>query len=190
MCGVPSVECAVSKPQDSKYDYGGMLTGPVWIPKLYNGRNHTFFLFAWEKYQLHLGGVAQSTLPTAAERGGDFSDILGPAATPVPGGTSLPQYQYAVLVNPCTGQPVRYNQIFDPRTTVQISPGVFCRQPFQGNQIPTSLFSAATQKLIAGLPQPNQAPRSTDVFGYQNNFPTRRSLPTPIRRIRFVSTRT
>ena len=67
-----------------------MFTGPVWIPKLYNGRNHTFFLFAWEKYQLHLGGVAQSTLPTAAERNGDFSDILGPASAPVPGGTPYP----------------------------------------------------------------------------------------------------
>src|SRR5215472_6711241 len=168
--GAPSVQCPFSKPQDSKYDYGGMLTGPVWIPKLYNGKNHTFFLFAWEKYQLHLGGVSQSTLPTVAERGGDFSDILGPASAPVPGGTPYPGIPYSVLLNPCTGKPVQYNQIFDPRTSVQITPGVFCRQPFAGNKIPTSLFSAATQKLIAGLPQPNQAPTSTDVFGYLNNY--------------------
>ena len=167
---VPEVQCAFSRPQDSKYDFGGILTGPVWIPKLYHGKNRTFFLFAWEKYQLHLGGVAQSTLPTAAERNGDFSDILGPASSPVPGGTPYPGIGYDVLLNPCTGLPVLYNQIFDPRTTVQISPGVFCRTPFQGNKIPTALFSAATQKLIAGLPLPNKAPTSTDVFGYQNNY--------------------
>src|ERR1700729_2045843 len=44
--GVPEVQCAFSKPQDSKYDFGGIFTGPVWIPKLYHGKNRTFFLFA------------------------------------------------------------------------------------------------------------------------------------------------
>jgi len=171
--GVSEVQCNFSKPQDSKYDFGGIFTGPVWIPKLYNGKNHTFFLFAWEKYQLHLGSVAVSTLPTVAERGGDFSDILG--TLPVPGNTALATWPYSgtpynVLVNPCTGDVVLYNQIFDPRTSRQFQPGVFCRQPFQGNKIPPALFSAAAQKLIAGLPQPNQAPRSTDVLGYQNNY--------------------
>ncbi|HEY4011282.1 MAG TPA: carboxypeptidase-like regulatory domain-containing protein, partial [Acidobacteriaceae bacterium] len=164
------LQCTYSRPQDSKYDYGGIFDGPVWIPKLYNGRNRTFFLFAWEKYQLKLGGVTLSTVPTAAERGGDFSDILGSASSPVPGGTVVPGYSYDVLVNPCTGQPVLYNQIFDPRTTTQISPGVFCRQPFPDNKIPTTLFSAATQTLIQGLPLPNQAPTSTDVSGYLNNY--------------------
>jgi hypothetical protein len=168
--GVPEIQCAYSKPQDSKYDYGGIFDGPVWIPKLYNGRNRTFFLFAWEKYQLHLGAVTLSTLPTSAERSGNFSDILGSTSSPVPGGTPYPGIPYDVLLNPCTGQPVLYNQVFDPRTTTQATPGVFCRQPFQGNQIPSSLFSAATQKLIQGLPEPNQAPTSTDVFGYLNNY--------------------
>src|SRR5581483_5361541 len=171
--GLSEIQCPYSLGQDSKYDFGGIFDGPVWIPKLYNGRNRTFFLFAWEKYQLKLGGVSVSTLPTAAERGGDFSDILGPASSPVPGNTPPPPgapYKYDILLNPCTGQPVLYNQIFDPRTTTQISPGVFCRQPFQGNKIPTTLFSAAAQKLIQGLPEPNQAPLSTDVTGYNGNY--------------------
>jgi Carboxypeptidase regulatory-like domain len=168
--GVAEVNCAYSKPQDSKYDYGGVFSGPVWIPKVYNGHNRTFFLFAWEKYQLHLGGTSISTVPTAAERGGNFSDILGSTANPVPGGTPYPGAPYNVLLNPCTNTPVLYNQIFDPRTSTQIAPGVFCRTPFQGNQIPTSLISAATQKLIAGMPSPNQAPLSTDVFGYTGNY--------------------
>ncbi len=165
--GVSEVNCTYSLPQDSKYDYGGMFSGPVWIPKLYHGKDRTFFLFAWEKYQLHLGSVIQSTVPTASERKGDFSDILG---GPVPGGTPYPGVPYNVLLNPCTGMPVLYNQIFDPTTSRQISPGVFCRTPFQNNTIPSSQFSAAAQKLISGLPLPNQPPTSTDVFGYLNNY--------------------
>jgi len=172
--GISEVDCTYSKPQDSKYDFGGTFSGPVRIPKLYNGKDRTFFLFAWEKYQLHLGGVSQSTVPAASERGGDFSDILGSA---VPGGTVVSGYSYPVLINPCTNQPVLYNQIFDPTTSTQITPGVFCRTPFANNTIPTANFSAAAQKLIAGLPLPNQAPKSTDVFGYLNNYTYSASAP-------------
>jgi hypothetical protein len=164
--GVSEVNCAYSKPQDSKYDYGGTFSGPVRIPHIYNGKDRTFFLFAWEKYQLHLGGIGLSTLPTAAERNGNFSDILG---GPVPGGTTVAGISYPVLVNPCTNQPILFNQIFNPATTVQISPGTFCRQPYQNNTI-TGGLSAAAVKLMAGLPQPNQAPQSTDAFGFVNNY--------------------
>ena len=170
--GVPEILCPYSLPQDSKYDYGGTFSGPVIIPKLYNGKNRTFFFFAWEKYQLHLGNVIQSTVPTAAERTGNFSDILG---GPVPGNTVV--NGQSVLVNPCTNQPVRYNQIFDPRSSVQISPGIFCRTPFSNNTIPSTMFSAAAQKLFTGLPLPNQTPTSTDVFGYTNNFSYAASAP-------------
>jgi hypothetical protein len=163
--GVAEINCAYKKVQDSKYDYGGTFSGPVFIPKVYNGKDRTFFLFAWENYKLHLGGVSTSTVPTAAERGGNFSDILGGT---VPGGT--PVGTQNLFVNPCTGQPVLYNQIFDPSTSVQISPGVFCRTPFANNTIPTARFSAVAQKLFAGLPLPNQTPRSTDLSGYTGNF--------------------
>jgi hypothetical protein len=166
---VSEINCTYSKGQDSKYDYGGTFSGPVRIPHLYNGRDMTFFLFAWEKFQLHLGTVINSTVPTAAERTGDFSDVLGPAGSPVPGGTPVPGYSYNVLVNPCTNQPVLYNQIFDPTTSQQISPGTFCRTPFQGNKI-TGTLSQSAQKLFAGLPLPNQAPQSTDQFGYTGNY--------------------
>jgi len=173
--GVSEIACQYSKPQDSKYDYGGTFSGPVRIPKFYNGKDRSFFLFAWEKYQLHLGAVSTSTLPTAAERGGDFSDVLG---GPIPGGTPYPGISYNVFVNPCTGKPVLYNQIFDPSTSMQIgTSGVFCRQPYANNAIPTSAFSPTAQKLFAGLPLPNQAPTSTDVSGYTNNFSYASSQP-------------
>lgn len=164
------VECTYSKPQDSKYDFGGTFSGPVRIPHLYDGKDKSFFLFAWEKYQLHLGSVADSTVPTAAERTGDFSDVLGPADSPVPGNSVVAGYSYNILVNPCTNMPVLYNQIFDPTTSVQISPGTFCRTPFAGNKIPASMFSQAAQKLFAGLPLPNRTPLSTDQSGYTGNY--------------------
>jgi len=43
---------------DKKNDYGGRLGGPVWIPKLYNGRDKTFFFFSWEQFRQKEGGDA------------------------------------------------------------------------------------------------------------------------------------
>ena len=165
--GVSEVNCQFSKGQDQKYDYGGVFDGPVRIPHLYNGKDRTFFLFAWEKYQLHLGSVTVSTVPTAAERGGNFNDILG---GPIPGGTPVAGNPAGETINPCTGQPVLYNQIFDPTTTTQSSPGVFCRQPLLNDTVPTSYMSATAATLIKGLPNPNQTPLSTDVNGYTGNY--------------------
>lgn len=165
--GVAEINCAYKKPQDSKFDYGVVLGGPVTIPHIYNGRDRTFFLFAWEQYRFFQGGVITSTVPTAAERAGNFTDILG---GPIPGGSTSKSGQTNVLVNPCTGDAVLYNQIFDPTTTRMVSPGVFCRTPYANNTIPSTQFSPTAQKLIAGLPLPNQAPLSTDNFGYLNNY--------------------
>jgi hypothetical protein len=164
--GVPEIDCAYSKPQDSKFDYGGVFSGPVWIPHVvWNGHNKSFFLFAWEKYKFTPGAVIVSTVPTAAERSGNFSDILGGYA---PGGTLY--NGQSVLLNPCTGLPVQFNQIYDPRTTTQVSPGVFCRTPFANNQVPSQLFSPTAQALSKGFPLPNQAAQSTDVYGYLGNY--------------------
>ena len=67
------------RPLDRKNDYGVNLGGPVWIPKVYNGRNKTFFFFNWEQYQQQQGASITSTVPTDAERGGDFSSTLNTA---------------------------------------------------------------------------------------------------------------
>ena len=161
--GVSEINCAYKKPQDSKFDFGGVFSGPVRIPKLYNGRDRSFFLFAWEKYQLHTSATIQSTVPTAAERTGDFRDILG---APIP--ANLAPYN----TDPCTGQQVFYNEIFDPSTDRPgPSPGQYCRSPFATvNVIPTSQLSPAAQKLLAGLPLPNQTGQSNAPFPNYNNY--------------------
>ena len=55
--------CSYSRPQDSKFDYGGTFGGPVRIPKVYDGHDRSFFFFGWEQYELHQGFAEQSTVP-------------------------------------------------------------------------------------------------------------------------------
>ncbi len=75
-----------SKAPLRRNQFGGMLTGPVVIPKLYNGRNKTFFLFSWETFVQRIGDVALGIVPTAAQRAGDFS-AFGPLKDPLATGT-------------------------------------------------------------------------------------------------------
>src|SRR5258708_15795686 len=64
------------KPRDHQNDFGGSFGGPVWIPKLYNGHDKSFFFFSWEQYRNNVGTSNITTLPTDAERTGDFSALL------------------------------------------------------------------------------------------------------------------
>ncbi len=54
---------------------GLVIDGPVIIPKLYNGRDKTFFMFAFERYATHTAENYTSRVPTAAELNGDFSGL-------------------------------------------------------------------------------------------------------------------
>ena len=137
-------------PIDHKNDYGVTFSGPVWIPKVYNGRDKLFFFFAWEQLKYTLGATNITTVPTPAELSGDFSD---PAL-----------YNPSKIVgdfNPCTGGPVFQGQIFDPSTTRTVG-GVECRDPFPGNKIPGG-FSPVAHNLVSYFP----APTNNQVF---NNF--------------------
>ena len=53
-------------PKTRVEDWGFTVGGPVYIPKVYNGRNKTFFFFNWEKYQNVSTAATYITLPTAA----------------------------------------------------------------------------------------------------------------------------
>ncbi|MCU1321092.1 MAG: Cna domain protein [Acidobacteriaceae bacterium] len=54
---------------------GIVIDGPVRIPRLYDGRNKTFFMFAFERYASHTAVNYSARVPTAAERAGDFSGL-------------------------------------------------------------------------------------------------------------------
>ncbi len=56
-------------------DYGVAVGGPVILPKLYNGREKMFWFFSYGGFRSRTGSAIISTVPTAAERGGDFSTL-------------------------------------------------------------------------------------------------------------------
>ena len=60
-------------PPVSRYQEGGTLGGPLVIPHVYNGHDRTFFFIAYEKSKTSHGDTSNFTVPTVAERGGDFS---------------------------------------------------------------------------------------------------------------------
>src|SRR5437016_7192344 len=139
------------KPRDHQNDYGGSLGGPGRIPKLYNGHDKTFFFFSWEQYRNNQGGVLPITLPTDAERQGDFSALQG---TPKPTG----------LINPCDNSPVLRGQIFDPTTASCPTGFVGGRLAFPGNKINIPL-SPVAQKVLSYLTVHADATK-----GLTNNF--------------------
>ena len=111
--------------------FGASAGGPVWLPKLYNGRDKTFWYFAWESNRWSDSANFTATVPTAKQRQGDFSDLLKINAT----------YQ---LYNPFTTR---------PDTTA----GRFRRDPFPNNIIPQNLLNPVALKLLDFYPLPNQA---------------------------------
>ena len=55
-------------------NFGGTFGGPVMLPKIYNGKNRTFFFFSLDHQILHLAGPRYFSVPTARMRNGDFSE--------------------------------------------------------------------------------------------------------------------
>src|SRR5439155_10476943 len=71
---------------------GGLISGPVYIPKLYNGRNKTFFLASleFERFGSPDVVVRNATVPLAAWRGGDFSRLAPATIVKDPMGGGAP----------------------------------------------------------------------------------------------------
>jgi hypothetical protein len=116
---------------------GVQFDGPVIVPKLYDGRDKTFFMFSWEKIKSAIPLPQTYTVPTADQRAGNFSRTLQ-----------------------ANGQPIT---VYDALTT-QLQGGSFVRQPFAGNAIPTSRFDPAARNLLAYLPNPNNPGNAQGFF--------------------------
>lgn len=76
--------------------FGGSLGGPVQIPKLYNGKNKTFFFFDYEGNRRVTSQPEQFLVPTAAQRSGDLNGL---------------SIFNNTLMNPATGHPFPNNTI-------------------------------------------------------------------------------
>jgi trimeric autotransporter adhesin len=124
--------------------FGANVGGPLNIPKIFNGGNKTFFFFGWNGTRGSTPYDSFSNVPTLAERGGDFSALLGAPVVAQNGG---------MVINQCTGQPVLSGQIFDP-TTTRVVNGQTCSNPFPGNKIASPLSPSALS-LLNFIPVPN-----------------------------------
>ncbi len=141
----PACQAQWATPADHKNDYGVTMGGPVRIPHLFNGHDKSFFFFSWEQLKYSTSASVINTVPTVAERGGDFSDRL----------TATAQGK-----NPCDGSTVYAGEIFDPATTKTIATSsgtVECRTAFPNNVIPPGRLSTVAKALVAYYPQPTSS---------------------------------
>lgn len=76
----------LARPKDRFNEYGAGVGGPIYIPKVYDGRNKSFFFFTYSRDKRPIStGAALSTVPTALMKTGNFSQatqaIYDPATT-------------------------------------------------------------------------------------------------------------
>lgn len=147
------------RPQVRRHDMGFNLGGPVWLPKIYDGHNRTFFFFNWEKFRdVNTNFLGFGTVPTEAYRRGDFSAALTGRR---------------IGTDPL-GNPVFENVIYDPRTTRTVN-GYTIRDPFPNNVIPQSLLDPVALKIQSLIPLPTNG-------NLVNNFERR----SPYRKIQTI----
>src|SRR5271157_691967 len=120
-----------TKPVYKQNDFGVTVGGPVWIPKVYHGKNKTFFFFSYEGFRNRAG------------------------ATPSPYSVPPPEFYTGDLHNYVDASGKMY-QVYDPSTTTLVN-GSYVRTPFPNNQIPQSRIDPVS-KAIIGYVQPILSP--------------------------------
>ncbi len=106
--------------------YGLTAGGPVWIPKVFNGKDKLFWFVAWQGDRNSTPNTAFISVPTDAEKSGDFSQILKADGT----------------------------ILYDPYSGVQ-SGSAISRSPLPNNQIPASRINPITAQYLKLYPEPN-----------------------------------
>ncbi len=123
--------------------WGFTIGGPIRIPRLYNGRDRTFFFFAGEAYHedLHFPNESITSVPTVEQKRGDFSRTFDNAGRLMP--------------------------IYDPLSG-RLEGNTWVRNPFPGNVIPPDRINPTAAQIVSLYPDPNsRTPGSPD---WQNNF--------------------
>lgn len=151
-CTVTPQPAACRKPGLKQNEFGGTFGGPVWIPKLYSGRDKTFFFVDYTgfRYRPSSSNASLTTVPNKF-RTGDFSQALGPQLTDASGN----------LIYDPAGRPVYQGAIYNPLSThTVIGPdgkSYQVRDPFPGNIIPsgTAGLSKVTQNVLKYFPEAN-----------------------------------
>ena len=117
---------------------GGTVGGRVYLPKIYDGKNRTFFFFSYDNTRNPVTAAQLGSMPPQALRNGNFSSLL-------PG---------TVIYDPTTYNPTLY-------------PNAPNMAPFQGNIIPTGRLDTGLETLLAAkLPVPNLSGLVDNYNGY------------------------
>jgi hypothetical protein len=118
-----------TKAKDRQNEYGLTFGGPVLVPKLYDGRNKTFFYFFYNAMRWRTASANELVTVAPPEfLRGDFTNFLGPDGKQRP--------------------------IYDPQTNSSGGAGIVVRQQFPGNIIPAHRISKVSAAIAALLPQP------------------------------------
>jgi hypothetical protein len=125
--------------------YGTHLTGPVFIPKIYNGREKTFFSFGFENYKESTPAPQLTSVPSVAMRNGDFSG-LG-----------------ITIYDPLS---TRVNPNFNSSQPSSVNNPQYIRDPFPNNRIPADRFNTVGKAIINSYPEPNTGAAGA----FANNF--------------------
>jgi Carboxypeptidase regulatory-like domain len=136
--------------------FGGSFGGPIWLPKIYNGKSRSFFFVDYEGMRLRAAQIATYTLPTTLQRQGDFSKTLNAAG------------QQMVIYNPFSTTP-------DPN-----NPTATVRAPFPGNVIPQPMLNPVALNMQKYYPQPNVPGLP---FTNANNYAVQSAYPQPANRV-------
>jgi hypothetical protein len=107
--------------------WGTSVGGPLWVPKVFDGRNKVFWFFNYEGHKNSEPLPTYTTVPTIKERTGDFSELLALGST---------------------------YQLYDPYSAT-LSGSVVKRTPYAGNIIPGNRMNPVTQKYLNYIPNPN-----------------------------------
>ena len=111
-------------------EYGGNFAGPVWIPKIYKGKDKTFFFVDAEGIRESKNSQEFETLPQSNWKSGDFSNYVDSQGNPV--------------------------TIYDPKsTTYNAATGAYTRTPFAGNKIPSNRINQVSAAVLSHVPDPN-----------------------------------
>jgi len=121
---------------------GVQVDGPVVIPRIYNGRDRTFFMFSFEAIRNSNPNPYVGSVPTDLQRQGDFSQTFQ-----------------------ANGQPII---VYDPMTTRQVG-GAWIRDPFPANRIPANRMDPVASKIIPYWPKANQPGTITGAYNYVNS---------------------
>jgi hypothetical protein len=137
----------------SKVDqFGVELDGPVYIPHVYNGKSRTFFTFSMEKWRQFQPVGVVTTVPTALEHTGDFSQSFTSSGAPY------------TIYDPQTLQP---NPNFNAAQPITLSNLQYLRTPFPNNVVPSTRFNPVGVNILKLLPMPNQ---TGNAVTHANNF--------------------